>query len=406
MRRAIARLVRRTGNRAGGRRTGSFGRTDGRRLLRLMGRAAAWSLPAVLSLLLSGCGTQADKRVLEELGMVSVMGFDLEKGEASDEKDSNRTTVLFPVINPMAKVEEETLSVASNSNDSRQRLARMTDRKLVFGQLRTVIYSASIAEGGLLDDLDALIRDPTIGTRVKLALSDGNVRKLLAFKHPAIPRVGRYIDLLLEKESIHLFIPQVNLHTFYRDLKDDGIDPIAPFLNPSEQSVRLDGIGLFRDDRLVGRIPADDMPYFVMLYSHFHQGTLTVQLTENEVVTLSALRSDREVRVRRKAGGVPEAEILVKLHGTVVEHFGYERFSTDKKQDELKRRIVRKVEEKCKEQLELMQRLRADCIGIGQHARRLYGYDEWIKLDWREAFAGMDIKVKAELKVKDFGIYQ
>jgi len=384
-------------------------RWPGRRLDRRMdggpGRLIALSVLAALALLATGCGTQADKRVLEELGMVSVMGFDLEEDDDSDKNNSNRTTVLFPVINPMAKVEEETLTVRSDSNDARQRLARMTDRKLVFGQLRSAIYNVRIAEGGLLDDLDALLRDPTIGTRVKLALSDANVRKMLAFKHPAISRVGRYIDLLLEKESVHMYIPRANLHTFYRDLMDDGIDPVVPFLNPSDQSVMLDGVGLFRDDRLVGRIKADDMPYFVMLYSHFHQGTLSVQLKENEIVTLSALRGGREVRVRRKAGGMPEAEIRVKLHGTLVEHFGYEKFHSQKDRDELVRRIARKVEEKCEEQLKTMQRLRADCIGIGQHARSLYSYGEWKKLDWRETFAGMDIRVKAELRIKDFGMY-
>lgn len=384
-------------------------RWPGRRLDRRMdggpGRLIALSVLAALALLATGCGTQADKRVLEELGMVSVMGFDLEEDDDSDKNNSNRTTVLFPVINPMAKVEEETLTVRSDSNDARQRLARMTDRKLVFGQLRSAIYNVRIAEGGLLDDLDALLRDPTIGTRVKLALSDANVRKMLAFKHPAISQVGRYIDLLLEKESVHMYIPRANLHTFYRDLMDDGIDPVVPFLNPSDQSVMLDGVGLFRDDRLVGRIKADDMPYFVMLYSHFHQGILSVQLKENEIVTLSALRGGREVRVRRKAGGMPEAEIRVKLHGTLVEHFGYEKFHSQKDRDELVRRIARKVEEKCEEQLKTMQRLRADCIGIGQHARSLYSYGEWKKLDWRETFAGMDIRVKAELRIKDFGMY-
>jgi spore germination protein len=360
---------------------------------------------AFVTVAASGCGTQADKRVLEELGMISVMGFDLEEGRSEEEVNSNRTTVLFPVINPRATVEEEVLSVTSRSNNSRQELSRMTDRKLVFGQLRTAVFNARIAENGLLDDLDALLRDPTLGTRVKLALTDHNVHDLLTFKHPAIPRIGRYIDLLLEKESIHLFLPRSNLHTFYRDLRDDGIDPVIPIINPSTDSIKLDGIGLFRDDRLAGRVKAEEMPYFVMLYGDFRQGVITVQVGQTEFVTLTALRSERDVRIRRKAGGALAAEIRILLNGSVVEDFGYKNHKTKKSWEELIRKINRKVEEKCERQIRLMQKLRADCIGMGQYARRLYSYPEWKKLDWRETFADMDIRVKVDLHVKDFGVY-
>lgn len=366
-----------------------------------------WALPALAAFAVAaaGCGTQADKRILEELGMVSVIGFDEEEGQEADRRIDARTTVLFPVISPQAKVEEETLSVMSRSNDSRQRLSRMTDRKLVFGQLRSAIYNVRIAEGGLLDDLDALHRDPTLGTRVKLALSDSPVRELLAFRHPSIPLVGQYIDLLLEKEAIHLFIPRVNLHTFYRDLRDDGIDPVVPILNPSASSIMLDGIGLFRDDRLAGRIKADDIPYFIMLYGHFHQGLATVPLGREEIVTLGALRGDRQVRVRRTAGGAPAAEIRVTLNGSVVEYISDMDLKSQASRDAFVRRVARQVEENCRRQLRLMQRLRADCIGIGQHARALYSHAEWTKRDWRDTFADMDIRVKVEMRIKDYGVY-
>lgn len=360
---------------------------------------------ALMSMAAGGCGTQADKRVLEELGIISVMGFDLEEGRDGEEGNSNRTTVLFPVINPRATAKEEVLSVMSRSNDSRQKLARMTDRKLVYGQLRAAVYNVRIAERGLLDELDALLRDPTLGTRVKLALTDDHVHELLTFRHPAIPKIGRYIDLLLEKESVHLFIPKANLHTFYRDLKDDGIDPVIPFINPSKDSIKLDGIGLFRDDRLAGRVKAEDMPYFVMLYGPFYQGIVSVQLDQDELVTLSALRSERHVRVRRKAGGAPAAEIRIVLNGSVVEYIGRMDFKTAKSRKDLIRKFNRKVEQMCERQIRNMQKLRADCIGIGQFARSLYPYPEWKKLDWRETFADMDIRVKVDLHVKDFGVY-
>lgn len=371
-----------------------------------MGKRFGIALLFALWPAVAGCGTQADKRVLEELGMITAIGIDLEEERGEQGGNLNRITVLFPVINPQASVEEEVLSVVTRSSDARQHLFRMTDRKLVFGQLRTSVYNVDIAERGLMDDLDTLLRDPTVSSRTKLALAEGSARDMLSLKNPAIPRVGQYIDLLLEKESISHFIPRVNVHSFYRDLKDDGIDPVMPILKSSANTIMVEGIGLFRDDRLEGRVKPKDMAYFMMLHEDFHQGVMTVELDEDETVTLSALHSHRDIEVwRRKKDGKLAAEIRLELNGTLVEYTGSTDFKSKSARQKLVRRISRKVEEQCERQVRMLQKLGADCIGIGQEARSLFRYSDWKAQDWHDAFPDVDVRVHVDLRIKEYGMY-
>lgn len=370
-------------------------------------RWAALALLAVAGLMLAaGCGTRADERILEELGMITTIGYDHPDDEEGDGADQKRTTVIFPVINPQASVEEETLSVVGSSNDAREDLSRMTDRKLVFGQLRTVIFHIRIAESGLMDDLDTLLRDPTVGTRVKLALTAGNTKDLLSIKSPVIPRMGQYIDMLLEKEMVHHFIPRVNVHTFFRDMMDDGIEPVMPILKTDGKVVELEGIGLFREDRLVGRVEPRLMAAFMMLHENFHQGTLILVLEEGESVTLGSLRCHRKVRVSRPSpGGPPVAHIRLSLLGSLAEYTGDKNLRDGKVRADLIKRINRKLEQRCRAQIRQLQSLGADSIGIGQKARNLYKYADWKKLNWPETFAGMDIRVSVGVTIKDYGAY-
>lgn len=67
--------------------------------------------------------------------------------------------------------------------------------------------------------------------------------------------MGSYIYQLLDKHEKKEMLVNSNLHDFISTLYEIGIDPTLPILsNENGVAPYLDGVALFRDDKIVGSI--------------------------------------------------------------------------------------------------------------------------------------------------------
>lgn len=361
-----------------------------------------------------GCGTRADYSILEDLGMTSVVAYDPAPPE-DDGMTRIRTTVVMPIVDPKARQDEITLSVvARSSKEAKDIISLQTDRQVVSGQLRSVLFSRTMAEKGLLPYIDSLLRDPQIGTRVKLAIAHGEAGELVETNLPASNRVGRYLDILLDKKARQFDIPQSTIHTWYRDLMDDGIDPALPLLKKHDKGIAISGIGLFRGDKMVAFVEPELSVLYMMLRGRVQTAELVLFLEGDDAedpnrvsLAFSHIRSKRKVDIRRDPKTDRfQAVITLKMKGDVTEYYGPYRLTDPSERGILGRKAIRKIESMCSEIVKLMQENGADCIGLGQKARKLVSYREWSDTDWPEQFSKMDIKVKVELMFDDLGMFE
>ncbi|WP_308635044.1 Ger(x)C family spore germination protein [Paenibacillus silvisoli] len=351
-------------------------------------RFAKLLLAAVLAATMTGCG---DQRVLEKLGFTQTTSYDLA------DKDQLEITVSIPKAEPRAKTQRELLSAtAPSSKEARIKLARQTNLLLVSGQLRNAIFSMAFARKGMEKHIDTLVRDPSISPRLKISIVNGNAKVLLRKDYKEHPITGRYIDGILEKESIGRSIPVTTLYSFTRDLYDDGIDPVAPILKDAGDHINVDGIALFRGDRYITKIPAGEGLVFAFLRGSFKQGEISVNLPDDtssgsSSIMLSSLLSRRTVTVRWDASGTPSVHFYIRMKGSVLEYTGSGSMADDADRKKIEQSVAKELTRRGQMLIDLMLKNRVDSLGMGIAVRNRMDYAAWKALNWLDNFP----KVKA-----------
>jgi len=364
-----------------------------------------WGI-VIVFLILVGC---SDEKILEKTGFVRSIAYDA----ANDNKNGNsiRLTISLPRAN-----EKETLiysTEARSSREARMIFDRQNNRKIVNGQVRQVLFGDKFAKKGIWKHIDALVRDPSFGNRVHVVVVEGEANKLLTKKYPQGQTVGEYIDDLIRTEAKVNDIPYTNLYSFVRDIQDDGTDPVASLIKENKTSIIINGVALFRDDQYVAKVQPEDKMYFALLHEDIGAGNIYMNLSEidpnkHEDAALLYVSSDRKIRILSSPDTLLNSNKLkvaidLNIIGSLLEYSGELNMKKEEDQKKLEALMVRLVEKKSLELLSIMQKNRVDSIGIGQYARNLISFTEWLKLPRREIISNAEITVHAHVKIKDFG---
>lgn len=365
-----------------------------------MNRLRLLLIGLALITIVSGCGQQ---RVLENLGMLQTVGYDRSEG--------GKLTVSFYMPKFGAEFgstdSEVMTTTVHTSKEAKMAMARQTHWYLVSGQLRDALFGESLARQGILEQLNSLIRDPMISPRVKFSIVEGTASDVLMRKYEQHPGVGTYIDQLLEKEIRAGAISRVSLFEFERDLLDEGIDPVAPVLKTGDQTLRITGLGLFQDDRYIGKIDAYDMPIFSLLDGQTARVDIHLKLDEREeqqtFIMIGSARNNRKIRVSRNAAGQFEVTFQIKMRGPVLEYTGVQPLRTVQQRKQVEAQIGEAIAKTAKAVITKMQAYNTDSLGIGKHVRNSLSWREWKQLDWREEFPEVKVNCEASFTISNYG---
>ncbi|QOR64627.1 Ger(x)C family spore germination protein [Cytobacillus suaedae] len=363
----------------------------------------------VFLLLLTGC---SDQHILEDLGMIHTVTFDLaDEDEKYSKSPKLKIAASIPVTSERVKdVRELLVATAASSKDARSKFASMTNRQVVSGQLQNTLFGQSLSESGLWPHIDTLVRDPAIGQRVRLAITKDEAYEIIKKEYKSRPRTGEYISELLEKAVESNSIPRITVYHFSRDYFDDGIDPVMPMLKQDDDNIVIEGIALFQDDKYITKISPEKGTLFVLSYKDMSGGTLNIKLNEaeenQELVMLSAVNGKRKIQAKKVGDKQYEVTLNLEVKGSVLEYIGDKTISDDKDRAKLEDTLSNYVKTEVEKIITTMQENQVDSIGIGKFVRNSITYDEWKSLDWREVFPTVRINTEAKVVIKEFGKFK
>ncbi|EGL18748.1 MULTISPECIES: Ger(x)C family spore germination protein [Paenibacillus] len=353
-------------------------------------------LPSLL--FLTGCSS--DQNILEKIGYIQSAAYDW----APDNK--MKVTLSIPVIERESRdgYDEILTITASSSKAAKNLLSRKTSRTLVSGQLRNLLYGIELAKTGLRRNMDSILRDPSISKRSNIILTEGEAHDIINRDYTGHPKTEQYVDKLLQKEFQLQNTPRILLHQFVRDYFDEGIDPIATVIRISGNDLEVSGIGLFKEDVYVTKLPTKDMIFFNLLYQNQKQGEFSFTLNDEDTksIMFNAISSKRKIKIRRDEEGVLHADIQMVVHGSVLEYIGKLNLSTDDSA-KVEKMMSAYISEHSERVLSFMQKHGVDSIGLGRYVRNELGYAQWKKLDWAEAYPSVQVHVHADFHIKNFG---
>jgi spore germination protein len=349
-------------------------------------------------ILLTGC---AEQRIIDDLALMNAVGFDLTENESNPIK----YTVTFPIITTDGNYDRKTIIVeGKSSKDAREKVRFKTNFKLESGQLRVSLFGQKLAKQGMLPYLQSLVRDSSIGTRLKLALAENEASEVLLLQIKNEGQNATYLEQFLTKLNRENFRANYNIYQFLRDYYDDGIDPILPVFKVEKNNIAYNGIGLFHEDKLVEILKPSEARYLFLFREEMQKGVFVEQIDVGEKEKASIMLSYElnnhhiEVTATRK-----KASVYIELIGDVVEYTGKEDISDPKIQKKIENIITKKINQDGKELILKLQKLQVDPIGIKRYVRNKMTYNEWKALNQYQAYQDMNINVEAKVILNSSG---
>ncbi|GAA0614028.1 spore germination protein GerKC [Virgibacillus siamensis] len=330
------------------------------------------------------------KQVIDQILMVTVAGYDYV------DEDSIRGTVVAPTyLEEGQLVDLIYTDTASMIYENRNKLNRQASESLLNGKLEVVLFNRELAQKGLSKYIDYLIRDPSIGTQLNLAIVEGSTHEMLT-SIKAKKGAGVFLSDLIEHNIENGNMPIVNLKQFSSEVASKIIDPYLPIIKLKNGVPKITGLALFNSDQYVDKLPPDQVMLFKMLHETLRDGTYFLE-TKNYNAAIQNVDSTREVEVMKKNGKL-KVNFTLKIDAVVREFTGKGGL---KKKKEIKNRFQKEISRKSVQLIKKLQEMEVDPLGVEEIVKSRYrGYN---KKRFEETYPRMEIDVDTEFTLSEFG---
>ncbi|MGM0845800.1 MAG: Ger(x)C family spore germination protein [Bacillota bacterium] len=347
---------------------------------------------------LSGC---VEKEILDDLNIETAKGYDL------TDEEMIRGTSLYPRYLADKKIENVTLTEeALSTREVLHLLEKKSEQPLVRGSLENVLISEKMARKGMLHIADSLQRDASVGARIRLLITDGEAEEILKGNY-GIKGNSDYITNLVAHNIERGDVAESNLHLFLFTFYQEGHTSYLPIIERiDDKTLGLNGVALFKEDKMVDRISKDEMFYFKLLADKYSEGNQVVKLSGEEVsmeesveASVSSLQSKHKINIDPSADPV-NINVTIDIKGIIKEYTG-ERLSAAKIK-EVEAKMESDIESHCLKMLKKFQGAGIDPIGFGQrlkHRTRKMDFNKWAEDQYPQA----NMHVKANVLIMESG---
>ncbi len=371
-------------------------------------------------LLLPGCW---DHRELNELGVVSALGLDL--------NERGKIQITVQVINPQAyttKGEQgktPTRILTSEGEtffDAVRALMTKSGDRLFYPHNQVIVIGEDLARAGVKPILDFLERDPEIRLFTWVLLTQGKAEEVVRAPSDESLISGTHLMLLIEDYySASKGIPR-NILEFATMVYSEGIEPVLGKIEFSEEkgnpTFHLIGGGAFKEDKLIDWLDAGEARGYLWVHNDVNGGIITAYTkegAENQAQAdgssgLGERISFEIIRTKSRVKPVLEGEKLsfvIDLDVTCNLGERTDNKETITKEDfkELEKILSQAVIGEVQGIVDKAQKeLRSDILGFGLTTKRKYP-DYWNqhKEQWEEMFPELEVEILVKAVVDGHG---
>ncbi|WP_217559145.1 Ger(x)C family spore germination protein [Paenibacillus sp. GbtcB18] len=369
-------------------------------------------LALVTVLTATGC---VEQRIFERIGLVVAVGYD--KGRdgilsgtsvmyALDKESGHRVTILANQAYTTKKLREDQ--------------NRKSSKKLMLGQLRVVLYEEAIARDGLIDLIDSLIRDPSIGTKIYLGISTEKSADILQYPYRNIRNIGTYLYDTIKQNVLEGQIISPTLHEFLRDYYSAGKDPILPVFVRKGETISTEKVALFKFDKMVGTLSSSDAAYLKLIRNRFKTGTFELKLHKKELEPyLSKNNADRREhihtvvrivdtnqKIRLTDPEKPAYDLNMDLKFVLEEISAGINLTEPEVTRTIEKLVTDEFTKKMESVLSEITELKTDPVGFGEIYRQSRRGSSLTKSDWYDKMSSMSVDVHLNMELLRTGVVE
>ncbi|MFG6120202.1 Ger(x)C family spore germination protein [Thalassobacillus sp. B23F22_16] len=345
------------------------------------------------SIFLTGC---LPHESVENVALVNIVGYDyvdndLVQGTISV-RHFGRSKEEIP--------SEQFLSFTAKSmKEISSGLESKSPRPIRLGKLSLALYDERLVTEGISEIIDVLARDPHIGRDVYLGIVKGSAKEMIETKYSENETTARFLTGIVEQNERNNF-PKTNLHKFLYAYYGDGIDGFLPLLKLEENEMKMDGIGVFKEDALVHEVPYSDVFTYKLLIENFNDGTQGIEIGGKTVV-MDNIGSKVKYRLYGDRNN-PKFSVNIKMKGMVSEISDLTAKDTYKLTDQLEKAFEHYHEEKGKRMIKQFQEKEVDPLGLGKVLKNRKGHFD--KEAWEQQYPNVPVEVNVEVQIVETGI--
>ena len=374
-------------------------------------RALKKSVILMLALLfiptmLSGC---YNYREIEHVLLVMGIAYDMDK--ETGEYCLNIETVNFTGSGQSMETKSVLISSKGDSIfDASRNSVDAAGKKSYWRHKQIAIIGKSIAEGDIFSIIDMITRDADPRMSIYLVVSkEDTAEEIMQSKMPGYEIVSNGIyDALENSSGTSAYIP-MQVYQVNTDLLADGISLVLPtvFLgdNNGEKTVNVAGSAVFKEEKLIGYLDADETKYLTFAKDMIEGGLITMTDPENgHTITLEIFNNSTDIIPEMTDQGI-KIKIKTNTEVSLAELDYYLKNSTKENLD----RIAALGEDTIKENLlavvkKVQQDFGTDSFGFGAKVKKKTP-EIWKLLedDWDSYFANLQVEVECKVTIKNTG---
>lgn len=356
----------------------------------------------LFSLFLTSC---AQPRLLDELNISQAAGFDLvEDGEM-------KGFFVFPVFKSEEQGNYQILSAKSNTISNIQFLvSEKSPFPVVMGQVLVILISEKLAkEVGMIDLMNYIYRDPIIGSRQVFAIVEGEVEDVLHTKmNQTNLNVGMYLSDLLAQNMRNGNEPVTNQHIFMNQMLAKGVDAYLPYIKKTSNAIKVSGVALFNQEKMVGHIPGEKTFAFKAMIENHKNGIYEFRLNDKAKthVVIENIKSHASYHIKptENLTKKPHITIDIKLKGELKEFMKSKKIDSPSILQHVEKEIEKRVAQQGQDLVQSFKRQKIDPLGLGLRYR---SKDKAMTPEkWQEIYPDADVQIKCQMKVVQTGVSQ
>jgi spore germination protein len=348
----------------------------------------------ISNLLLTGCVQQ---QIIDDVNIETALGYDTAGGKKI------KGTVLIPQYLPNKSVQNTTLvTTGRTTRELSAKFEKKTNKKLERGSLEMLLFGQNLAKQGFFEMISSFQRDPNLGSRIGLAMTDGEALDVLQGLYGSQGN-GIFIKDLLEHNMKSGDVPEINLHLFSAYHETKGRTTFMPIIKKiSNNQLKINGIALFNNKRLVQTIPANEMFYFKLMVDKNSQRENSIK-SGSKFAVIRSIASKRKIKIHKNEYQQPTlVEVDIDITGTIREFTG--KKLNHKEEEKVKNVFNQKVKRVTMAMLKEFQQKGIDPVGVGNRVKSVTRNFNWKK--WKNDYKNVQFIVNSNITITESGEIQ
>ncbi|AZN41730.1 Ger(x)C family spore germination protein [Paenibacillus albus] len=344
-----------------------------------------------ICLFLTACAKQ---QILDRINLFIVASFD----EVSKEQlEVTLAVPQFQAGKPEVVTDELYSKIGHTSTGIRESIGTQMDKPLQPGKLSVALFGSAKASSGIEKELDVLLRNAYFSRRMFLAVVDGKAKDLLREDFNKKDEKGMYLYHLLDANTRKGTLPGQNLHEFEYALVGQGLDPFLPIIQFHKDRIVVSGTALFKEDKYVTAIDANQSRLMKLLLEDMNQGIYEVKLDNGTFLAIENVGSTVKYLMKNAA-----ITIRLTMNCKIREAEGYS--TSDEHLRYISKRFKQQLLQSETELIKLFQKNAVDPLGLGDFARSRNRH--WTEEGWMRQYPVMNVNVALKVNMMESGIRQ